>query len=163
MIVFVHDCKEPLLTLCESKQLSDPSERENISHSFSLTMASRSKCRRVPTDQLESVVNEICTDDESGDEIMIPELDEVDSGNTVIDSDPQNSNHEHLGTTTAVPDTPTSWTNRDIVPTIAPFTSSSWIKIHVAHKMHPFSWIKNFLDDDFVNHITTETNRYAHQ
>jgi hypothetical protein len=40
-------------------------------------------------DQLESVVNEICADDESGDEIMISELDEIDSdNNTVIDTDP---------------------------------------------------------------------------
>jgi hypothetical protein len=29
--------------------------------------------------------------------------------------------------------------------------------------MHLFSWIKNVLDDDLVRHITTETNRYAHQ
>ena len=29
--------------------------------------------------------------------------------------------------------------------------------------MHPFSWIKIFSGDDLVNHITTETNRYAHQ
>lgn len=82
---------------------------ENISHSFSFTMASCSKCLRVPTDQLENVVNEICSDDDSGDEIMIPELDEVDSdNNTVIDNDPQDSNHEHLPTTSAVPDTPIS-------------------------------------------------------
>ncbi|PNF24990.1 hypothetical protein B7P43_G07962 [Cryptotermes secundus] len=68
-----------------------------------------SKCLRVPTDQLENVVNEICSDDDSGDEIMIPELDEVDSdNNTVIDNDPQDSNHEHLPTTSAVPDTPIS-------------------------------------------------------
>jgi hypothetical protein len=40
-------------------------------------------------------VNEICADDESGNDIMISELDEVDSGNTtVIDSDPQDSD-EH--------------------------------------------------------------------
>jgi hypothetical protein len=33
-------------------------------------------------------MNEICGDDESGDEIMISELDEIDSdNNTVIDSD----------------------------------------------------------------------------
>ncbi|PNF24711.1 hypothetical protein B7P43_G17250 [Cryptotermes secundus] len=92
-------------------------------------MASRSKCRSVPTDQLESVVNEICADDDSGDEIMIPELDEVDSdNNTVTDSDPQDSNHEHLATTSAVPDTPMSWMYGDIVPTIVTFTSSSGIK-----------------------------------
>ena len=54
-------------------------------------------------------MNEICSDDDSGDEIMIPELDEVDSdNNTVIDNDPQDSNHEHLPTTSAVPDTPIS-------------------------------------------------------
>jgi hypothetical protein len=90
----------------------------NISHSISFIMASRSKCRHVPTDQLEKVVNEICADEECGDEIMIPKLDEFDSDNTVIDSDSQNSNHEHLMTRCAVPDKPTSWTNRDIVPTI---------------------------------------------
>jgi hypothetical protein len=72
---------------------------ENISQSFSFTTASSSK-HRVPTDQLESVVNEICANDQSGDEIMIPELDEVDNDNTVIDYDPQDSNHEHLATTT---------------------------------------------------------------
>ncbi|PNF18543.1 hypothetical protein B7P43_G08508 [Cryptotermes secundus] len=67
------------------------------------------KCLRVPTDQLENVVNEICSDDDIGDEIMIPELDEVDSdNNTVIDNDPQDSNHEHLPTTSEVPDTPIS-------------------------------------------------------
>jgi hypothetical protein len=75
---------------------------ENISHSFSFTMA--------------------CADDESGNKIMIPELDEVDTDNTVIDSDPKDDNHEHLGTMNAVPDTPTSWTYRG-VPTIALFTS----------------------------------------
>jgi hypothetical protein len=128
-------------------------------------MASRSKCRRVPTDQLEIVVNEICADDEGGDEIMIPELDEADNDNTVIYNDPQDSNREHLVTTGEVLDTPTSWINIDFVQfcTIAPFTSSSGIKIDVTQKMHPFSWIKIFLDDDLVNHITTETNHYAHQ
>jgi hypothetical protein len=121
-------------------------------------MASRSKCQNVPTDQLESVVNEICADDESGDEIMISELDEIDSdNNTVIDSD------EHLATTSAMPNTSISWTYGDIVPTIVPFTSSYGIKIHISHKMGPFSWIKTFLDDNLVNHITTETNRYAQQ
>jgi hypothetical protein len=44
-------------------------------------------------------MNEICADDDSGFEIMISELDEIDSDNTVIDSD------EHLATTSAVPDT----------------------------------------------------------
>ncbi|PNF23441.1 hypothetical protein B7P43_G09117 [Cryptotermes secundus] len=95
---------------------------------------------------------------------MIPELNEIDSDNsTVIDNDPQDSNHEHLATTSAVPDTPISWTYGDIVPVIVPFTSSSGIKIDITHKMHPFSWIKFFLDDDLLTHITTETNRYAHQ
>jgi hypothetical protein len=103
----------------------------NSLHSFSFTMACHSKCLRIPTDQLESVVNENC-----GDEIMIPELDEVDNDNTVIDSDPQDSNHEDLVTTSAVHDTPTSWTNRDLVTTIAPFTSSSRIKIDVTRRMH---------------------------
>jgi hypothetical protein len=70
-------------------------------------------------DQVEVVVKEICADEESGDEIMIPELDEVDNDNTVIDSDTQDSNHEHLVTTSAVSDMPTSWTNRDVVQTIA--------------------------------------------
>jgi hypothetical protein len=93
----------------------------NSLHSFTFTMTSCSKCRRVPTDQLESVVNEICADDESGDEIMIPELDEDDNDNTVMDSDPQDSNHEDLATTSAVHDTSTLWTNRDLVPAIAPF------------------------------------------
>ncbi|PNF31220.1 hypothetical protein B7P43_G14561 [Cryptotermes secundus] len=64
------------------------------------TVSSRSNCRHVPTDQLESVVKEICADDDSGDEIMIPELDEFDSdNNTVIDNDPQDSNDEHLANT----------------------------------------------------------------
>jgi hypothetical protein len=108
-------------------------------------MASRSKCQNVPTDQLECGVNEICADNESGDEIMIPEIDEVDSdNNTVIDSD------EHLAITSAVPATPIPWTYGDTVPTIVQFSSSSGIKIKI------------FLDD-LVNHITTETNRYAHQ
>ncbi|PNF36876.1 hypothetical protein B7P43_G08883 [Cryptotermes secundus] len=78
---------------------------KNISHSFSFTVSSRSNCRHVPTDQLESVVKEICADDDSGDEIMITELDEFDSdNNTVIDNDPQDSNDEHLANTSAVPD-----------------------------------------------------------
>jgi hypothetical protein len=37
------------------------------------------------------------------------------------------------------------------------------LKIHVAHKIHPFLWIKIFLDDDLISHFTTETNRFAHQ
>jgi hypothetical protein len=114
-------------------------------------MASRSKCRSVPRDQLEIAVNEIC----AGDEIMISELDEIDiDNNTVIGSDPQDSDVKHLATMSEVPDTPISWMYGDIVPTIVPFTSSSRIKIHITRKMDPFSWIKIYLDDNLVNHIT---------
>jgi hypothetical protein len=37
------------------------------------------------------------------------------------------------------------------------------LKIHVAQKIHQFLWIKIFLDCDIISHISTETNRYAHQ
>jgi hypothetical protein len=59
--------------------------------------------------------------------MMISELDEIDSDNTVIDSDPQDSD-EHLATTSAVPDTPISWMYGDIVPIIVPFTRSEVIE-----------------------------------
>jgi hypothetical protein len=101
-------------------------------------MASRGKRRSVPTDQLKSVVNEICADDESGDEIMISEFNEIDSDNTVIDND------EHSATMSAVPYTPISCTYGDNVLTTVPFTSSSGIKIDITRKMDPFSWIKIF-------------------
>jgi hypothetical protein len=130
MILIVHDCKEPLFNLWAGRE-----RPENISHSFSFTMASRSKCRSVPTDQLESVMNEIYADDESSNEIMISELDEIDSdNNTVIDS-----HDEHLATMSAVPDTSISWTYGDIVPTVVP---GSKLIYHI--KWTPFQGLKFF-------------------
>lgn len=125
-------------------------------------MASRRKGDRIPESVLESVVNEICADEESGDEMMIPELDEL--NDSVFDSDIPQSNNENTASTCVVPNTSTSWTNDDIVPVIAPFTGDSGIKIDTTNiNNNPFLWMKTFLDDNLVQYITNETNSYAHQ
>jgi hypothetical protein len=76
---------------------------------------------------------------------MISELDEIDSPQDP--QDPQDSD-EHWATMSVVTETPISWTYRDTVPTVVPFTSSSGIKIDISHTMDPFSWVKIFLDDN---------------
>lgn len=125
-------------------------------------MASRRKGDRIPESVLESVVNEICADEESGDEMMIPELDEL--NDSVFDSDIPQSDNENTASTCVVPNTSTSWTNDDIVPVIAPFTGDSGIKIDTTNiNNNPFLWMKTFLDDNLVQYITNETNSYAHQ
>ena len=125
-------------------------------------MASRRKGDRIPESVLESVVNEICADEESGDEMMIPELDEL--NDSVLDSDIPQSDNENTASTCVVPNTSTSWTNDDIVPVIAPFTGDSGIKIDTTNiNNNPFLWMKTFLDDNLVQYITNETNSYAHQ
>ena len=60
-------------------------------------MASRRKGDRIPESVLESVVNEICADEESGDEMMIPELDEL--NDSVFDSDIPQSDNENTAST----------------------------------------------------------------
>lgn len=126
-------------------------------------MASRRKGDRIPESVLESVVNEICADEESGDEMMIPELDEL--NDSVFDSDIPQSDNENTASMCVVPNTSsTSWTNDDIVPVIAPFTGDSGIKIDTTNiNNNPFLWMKTFLDDNLVQYITNETNSYAHQ
>jgi hypothetical protein len=127
-------------------------------------MASRKKGRRLLPKEIEMAVSEICADDISDDEVMIPEVAELDKSVTELDnSDSESEKLLPVQATSTTHTTSEQWTKDDIVPVIVPFTGDSGLKIDIGSDSKPFLWLKIFLDDEIINSITEETNRYAHQ
>lgn len=126
-------------------------------------MAMRKKGRSLNPAELETVINEICADDVSDNDIMIPELDELEENVTTENSDSDTEEILPVQSTSTTHTTSEVWTKNDIVPVIAPFTGNSGLKIEVQSDSEPFFWLKIFLDEELINLIRDETNRYAHQ
>ena len=105
-------------------------------------------------------INEICADENSDHEFVFSESEQVDNATAEcvqLDSDDESPN------VSMDVDSSTSWTTTDIKPEILPFNESPGIKIDLSQMNNPFEWLKIFLDDNLIESIATETNRYAHQ
>jgi hypothetical protein len=97
---------------------------------------SHKKARPIKPDKLKNVVHEVCADECSDDELMIPELDE--SG-------------KEAPTMSTASATSISWTSDDISPHIVPFTGNSGIEMSLPDDGSAFAWLKVFLDDDLIS------------